>query len=300
MNIPVTHKFPEHFLDEEVRCGYLVTERQKKIWAIEIDLLMAFDDVCKRHGIRYHVSFGALLGAVRHKGFIPWDDDIDVWLTRDEFKKLEAVADEFKHPYFLQTLKTEKTCFLSPARLRNSQTTAIIAGLKDVEINHGIYIDIDVLDKSTYSKSIYLLGRLFYKFALNCLEAHKAVLPPTNLTKKYFRFILGPFISFFPRAMWVSFYEWSRGAFGSSKVLNPISMSSVKKGYRITATEATDTIWIPFEFLLVPAPKEYESVLKKIYGDYMVYPPAADRGKWHESTIHFEPEIPYKVYLSDR
>ena len=92
---------PEGFLGEEVRCGYTVTKQMKEVWAIELDLLKQFDIICEKHGLHYCVAAGTLLGAIRHGGFIPWDDDIDVYMLRNDYNKLMMLANEFKSPYFL-------------------------------------------------------------------------------------------------------------------------------------------------------------------------------------------------------
>ena len=89
----------DSFYKEEIRDGYTVTTKQKKIWAVEMDLLDQLLKVCKKHDIKVIIYAGTLLGAIRHKGFIPWDDDIDVALTRPEYEKLLKVApEEFKAP----------------------------------------------------------------------------------------------------------------------------------------------------------------------------------------------------------
>ena len=147
MALPIKLPLPKHFLEEEVRCGYRVTEKLKKIWAVELDLLNEFQRVCKKHNIKFTIFGGTLLGAVRHKGFVPWDDDLDVAMTRVEFDKLCRIAEtEFDYPYFFQTALTDRRYFFSYARLRNSETTAIISGNGTPDYNNGVYIDIYVLE----------------------------------------------------------------------------------------------------------------------------------------------------------
>lgn len=87
------------FLPETI-CDFGVDENRKKIWAVELDLLNSLKEVCEKHNLRYYLFFGSLLGAVRHHGFIPWDDDLDVAMPRRDYTELLFHADEFKQPYF--------------------------------------------------------------------------------------------------------------------------------------------------------------------------------------------------------
>ena len=80
------------FFEKEIRCDYLIDERMKKIWAVELEMLQRFDEVCKKHGLTYWAFYGTLLGAVRHQGFVPWDDDIDLAMLRDDYERFQAVA----------------------------------------------------------------------------------------------------------------------------------------------------------------------------------------------------------------
>ena len=124
--IPLKIELPEGFLDEEVRCGYTVTKQMKEVWAVELDLAVQLLDVCKRHNIQVFAEAGTLLGAARHKGFIPWDDDMDFCMMRSEYDKFCKIAPaEFKEPYFFQTGYTEPECMRGHAQLRNSMTTGI-------------------------------------------------------------------------------------------------------------------------------------------------------------------------------
>lgn len=142
---------PDGFLDEEVRCGYTVTRKRKKIWAVELDLLAEFDRVCKKYNIKYCADGGTLLGAIRHKGYIPWDDDIDIGMLRSDFEKLNKVASqEFKTPYFWQTEETDPGSARAHAQLRNSDTTGMITveyeHQRNNNYNQGIFIDIFPFD----------------------------------------------------------------------------------------------------------------------------------------------------------
>ena len=139
--------FPEDFLKEETRCEFRITEKQKKIWMIELDMLMEFMRVCEKHGLKYYIVFGTLLGTIRHNGFIPWDDDIDVCMPRDDYERFLKLADEFEAPVFLQIPETDPGYFYSHPKLRNSNTT----GFSDIRgcfgFNSGLWIDIFPLDK---------------------------------------------------------------------------------------------------------------------------------------------------------
>jgi lipopolysaccharide cholinephosphotransferase len=138
---------PNGFLNEEIRLDYMVSAQMKKVWAIEIDLVQELLRVCDTYHLKCWMDGGTLLGAVRHKGFIPWDDDIDMIMFREDYDTLvNLAAKEFKSPYFLQTVYSDKSYTRTFARLRNINTAAIQVYGMDRTFNHGIFIDIFVLD----------------------------------------------------------------------------------------------------------------------------------------------------------
>ncbi len=299
LDLPIEIQLPEHFLEKEVRCGYEVSEKQKKIWAVELDLLKHLLDVCKKHNINVQVFAGTLLGAVRHKGMIPWDDDIDVAMTRDAFNHLCAVASyEFKQPYFFQTALSDIKFYIPYGRLRNSQTTGIVRGNESLDYNNGIFIDVfplDGLSDSLIRDRLQMsLMRVFVKC---CTTYHKTTRKDNSISEVTSRF-LRPFIRLLPFSWWSKAYDnilsmWT----GSTEQIGLRTHFGFGKRYSILKSELSDTIELPFENILVPAPRAYDTILSRIYGDYMSFPPPEQRGKWHEGQICFEPDVPYLQYL---
>lgn len=98
----------ENFLKEEVREGFLVPEMMKRAWASQLKTLTVVDRVCKKHNINYFAIYGTLLGAVRHKGFIPWDDDIDIGMSRADYMKFMEVCEEMGEPFRVKSIYTDR------------------------------------------------------------------------------------------------------------------------------------------------------------------------------------------------
>ena len=110
---------PKGFFKEEIRDGYKISAKMKKVWAVELDMLIEFDRVCGQLGLKYFLDSGTLLGAVSNHKFVPWDDDIDVIMLRKDYDALiRKGATCFKQPYFLQCAYTDKNDFRTHAQLR--------------------------------------------------------------------------------------------------------------------------------------------------------------------------------------
>lgn len=106
--------FPADFLKEEIRCEYKVTQDLKKIWMVGLDILFELDKVCKKHNLKYFLLWGSLLGAIRHKGFIPWDDDFDFFLFEDTYQKaMEVLEKELPEDMFLKIQKVSQNIFMT-------------------------------------------------------------------------------------------------------------------------------------------------------------------------------------------
>ena len=299
MNLPIKIELPASFYNSEERDGYLVSEKTKKIWAIELDLVNELLRVCKKHGLSFQLSYGTLIGAVRHKGFIPWDDDFDVWMTRSDIDKLISLSDEFKHPYFLQTPLNDRRYLTCLTRLRNSDTTAVITGNETPDYNNGIYVDIYALDgvsPSRLKSAIqYILRRIVVKlWAIRGLKGSNC----TTLREILF-FSLKPLSLVLTYEQWYHLYVHilSMWTASTNRLSHMVSCTWKGKKNWVLERDLHETINVPFECLSLPIPKNYDEILRRDYGDYMKFPPVIERGKWHEGKIHFEPEMPYKEYF---
>ncbi len=103
----------ETFLLDEVRCGFMVPAAVKQAWAAQLEVLMEIDRVCKLHNIQYFADWGTLLGAVRHGGFVPWDDDLDIVMKREDYQKFMTVARfDMEEGFDVQTFRNQKDFWL--------------------------------------------------------------------------------------------------------------------------------------------------------------------------------------------
>lgn len=102
INTKTTLFFDEAFSNGEIRCGAIVSTKLKQVWAIELDLLKQVDTICQKHNIKYCAYTGTLLRAIRHDGFIPCDDGLDIYVARENYEKfIQIVSVELAEPYFL-------------------------------------------------------------------------------------------------------------------------------------------------------------------------------------------------------
>lgn len=303
MSLPIKIQLPESFLLSEIRDGYSVSSRGKKIWAVELDLFSEFSRVCQKHDIAFSVAFGTMIGAVRHKGFIPWDDDFDIMLERAEYEKLLSVGPhEFKHPYFFQYALNERNVFTPLARLRNSETTGYASGSPtSSSYNNGIYLDLYCFDANPQNRVKYLWKHFLKRVVGKLLGIYYQQVPCRQTLMQHLMFGLKPvahLVSY--ESLWFWYCE-------VLKLYNEDEdhyshMLTAQVGGRadwISHDALTDVVLVPYEFIKVPIVKDYDRYLRSMYGDYMSFPPLEQRGKWHEGQIHFEPEVPYKQYFAN-
>ncbi len=293
---------PDQFFQPEIRCNYYVSSKMKKVWAVELDLLRKFTEVCEKHNLSYFMDGGTLLGAVRHKGFIPWDDDADVIMPREDYNKLWSIAsEEFKEPYYFQTTLSENKFFRSHAQLRNSYTTGFIDEDKNKDINRGIFIDIFVLDnipEDKWQRNFFRMRISFEKkmfVYLYDIEYKKL-----SLKNKIFYVFVHLFFRFVSYKKFFKYFNIR--TLGKYTNVNTTLVGDITLKWRTNVQWERKWfegyVYLPFENLMLRAPKYYNEVLSKQYGDFMKIPEdiTASNFKSH-GKVTFDPDTPYKEYF---
>lgn len=285
----------EAFYKAEVRADYYVSEEMKHIWAVGLDLWQQFDSVCRKHNLKYYAAYGTLLGAVRHKGFIPWDDDIDLCMMRDDYEKLKLVAkDVFKEPYYFQDWYNScgrTWCF---SKLRNSSTTAIEFPDKGKEFNQGMFIDINALDEFddgvNTDKVFKKVQRELFDCINNPIKMLKGVLAGEKYTMDTDTVVQlsNDYISAEHIFEQLTLDNW-----GQSDMVGYYVDEVIDNDRYFSKAAFNETIYMDFEGFKMPVPAGYDEVLKKWYGDYMT---PRQGGGCHKGAL-IDPFKPYTDYL---
>ena len=290
-------QLPETFLQSEYRDGYYVDEKMKKIWAVELDLLEQFQSICQKHSLRYFAIGGTLLGAVRHKGFIPWDDDIDVGMPREDYDRfLQLCEGELSYPYRLVTPLNDN-CYRAHAQIRNCETTGYPAIDEKQECNKGIFIDIFPLDGVTDSRIAFGFQMLQMK-ALNRILVNYYYFDTVHrdppLAKTLFHKAVCRIMKIVRVGNVYARYDKIAARY-SNKNTNKIGEISIlfgDKRYHWPKEVFATSEEMPFEHLMIAAPKGWDEFLRNTFGDYRSIPENKKERALHTDMV-FDPEKPY-------
>ena len=305
-------QLPGLFFEEEIRCEYIVTSDVKKQWAVCLDLLAEFDRVCTKHNIQYFAGYGTLLGAVRHGGFIPWDDDIDLVMPRPEYEKLRKIATkEFKHPYFFQTEETDIGFSRPFARLRNSNTTAIqkIEDYGSVIYNQGIFIDIFPLDnfpddeeeQNRFRSKMISLRRKMSRFSkwstrYQPVENEKGVYKLKTEIKRKVSSVLRWYMKKYSKHNpYVARFEIESQKYnnrGDTKEWCVPYFFSLERHGAFEKDWYNSVERVQFESLTIPVPQKYNEILNRSYGNWREYV----IGNNTHGDVFYDTDRPYTFY----
>lgn len=258
-----------------------IDETTKSLQNIELDILKEFIRVCEILELNYFLIGGSLIGAVRHKGFIPWDDDIDVCMLRDEYEIFLREGQKYlDKKLFIQTYKTDENYSNCFAKIRNSETTFMEDSVKDVQMNHGIFIDIFPID------NLYSINKIKAKMIHYALYQNY-FLNSENLFKKCFAYLSKIFYRNKTKLELCKKLEKIHTLANDKnkdKVVNYCGSWGVKKESHYK-DDFSDYQLVDFENIKVKIPIGYDRILKDTYGDYMKLPPEEKRVSHHYTEV---------------
>ncbi|MBR4643297.1 MAG: LicD family protein [Selenomonadaceae bacterium] len=319
--------FIEDIDRDEIREGFLVTSRRKKLWNVLIGLMQEFDRICRKHNIRWFAIGGTLLGAVRHKGFIPWDDDIDVIMLRPDYEKFkQVVEEELKyHPHYRMwywynyRLETDSEAaqhanydlpFISKEQMNRHPTWAPFFPLLRMiderttylmpddrkDVSYAVWIDILCLDPCPPfpDKEIQKTFDTAHELLLATVFPEKILIALRNGEKflipkdKLLAFLKLPYKM---RAQ--QFDLFLAKNFVETPYICEFTRNTIKrKNYTYKTKDFEKVIYLPFEKFEVPVPANYKNALTDRYG------------KWQEFVIEgghvneYSTDISYREYFT--
>lgn len=284
-------------LEQETRCGYTISTEMKKVWAVEMELLKKLLDVSEKHHLRIWAEGGTLLGTVRHHGYIPWDDDIDMAMLREDYDKLQAIAkDEFKAPYFFQSGYTDRFPN-GMARLRMDNTAAILPQTLNQKCHQGIFIDIFPLDavpddEGAFKQLLTKREKEKEKMMFYCNNHFSFTNPKYNWVVIKAKIEIG-IIGF--HAFFSKYDNIVKQFFKTPHKKVSIFSWLYDKKYLREEKWYCDTLHMTFEDIMIPVPKEYDKILTTQYGDYMR---PVKEPTMHGGYLVLDADHSYKEYLS--
>ena len=256
----------------------------------ELDILKECLKIFQKYNLRYFMLGGTFLGAVRHRGFIPWDDDIDIFMTRDDYETFLSIMDQQKNDKFkcLHYGKEFPNYFYRFAKVVDLETTLQEGNF----ISHkdmGIFVDvfpadgIDIKKAEKHVKKIQYYSSMIIRSATNKITRKDNPSLPKYLSKK----ILYPFIKLIGWKYWLKKHE----KFVKSKKIKDYEYATLYSGgwgmkEIFPKSYLNDTVYLDFEGHKFPAFKEYDKHLTHLYGDYMTPPPPEKQITHHDFKIY--------------
>jgi lipopolysaccharide cholinephosphotransferase len=266
---------------EVIRLG---PEQLEALHRVQYEMLLALDTLCNEHGIRYQVAAGTLLGAIRHKDFIPWDDDVDVIMLREHYDKFIQLSGEFtQYSMQIQAFQIDPQWKSLSARLRRKDSELRFVWDSPTG-NNGIFIDVfpmDVVDtKSAIGKA--------HIAAIRCLRRIERIVyypqsdEQESLKKQLINLGLWPVRLLFramPLRLMLQIIDVTirllnrrpAGDVACLTQMNPCQLASMSM--KRPKSELEEIVLVNIRQHLFPAPASYETTLRRLYGDYHHIPP---------------------------
>ncbi|MCI8852952.1 MAG: LicD family protein [Lachnospiraceae bacterium] len=243
---------------------------------IELELLIEMDRICRKHNILYSIDGGTLLGAIRHKGFIPWDDDADVIMNREAYQKFISVVDKEldSSKFYFQDMNRTKGYRWGYGKLRRQNTEFIRLNQEHMPYKQGIFLDVFVCDNVPDN---YLLRCVcnFHSFIYRKILYSEI---GKNVAKGFSKIIYQILNQISEQRLKKSYNAYVK--YRNRKHTNTVkclTFPACNKTYGYKRNWYEETIDIEFENVILKGCKDYDEYLTFLYGDYMKLPPIEKR-----------------------
>ncbi len=282
----------------EKRNGFFVTSDRKKLWNLELNMLEDFNDICEKHDLKWFLHYGAALGAIRHKGFIPWDDDVDLGMPRYDFNKFLTIIDELPNNIVVQYgYNEEDCCTYTFCRLRDKNSSGILQWEMDRECVKGVFLEIYPFDEVPNNKTIRTIHwklSLFLDRLIGVID-HGDVSQPglKTLIKKIIKKLDSKNVF----KIWNYICQMFNGT--GKKYVENVSVPHYSKSQKCLFKKdlVENTIRVPFESIYANIVSDYDLFLTQLYGDYLELPPEGKRGTHHNEFVYYDAELDYLTAL---
>ena len=308
-------QFPDNYFDDEVRDGFLVSGIIKKSWAAQLEVLSDIDTLCRKHGIRWFADCGTLLGAVRHGGFVPWDDDLDICMLRDDYNKFIKIAPS-ELPEWYSVINIHSSEEFTEMNTRVTNTMGIDYRREHTERYHEFPypagIDIFVLDYIARDSAMEDVRKNLVKVVITLLDgineegqdSPEIQASMTNVEQLCgVKFDRSRAVAPQVRVLADRIFSLYTAEEADEVALMVYWVSDDDHKYKLEYFK--EMIELPFENIRIQAPAMYDAVLKVEYGDYMKL---ARKGGLHDYPYFIKYEkmaeealggkLPYRYYFS--
>lgn len=278
-------EFSEEFFQREIRSNFEIDEMMKRAWAAQMEVLLVIDKVCKKNGLHYFADMGTLLGAVRHGGFIPWDDDIDICMKRPEYDRLIKILPT-ELPFGFVTAgmyaaeeRLQEAAFVPQLRVIADETLWNFSDY--MKRFHGfpyqrVGIDIFPLDAIPQDTQKAETQKAILRYGIVLLRDWEILenMGTLQTTLQKFELFCGvpiPGVGNIKNWIWKildansSLYQMD-----DAEEVTEYALWINRENYKLKKSWFEDCIYLPFENMEVPVPIEYDRILTVIYGDYKV------------------------------
>lgn len=265
----------------------LTSEEKEGLRRAQLDLLAEFDRVCAAQGLEYFALYGTLLGAVRHSGFIPWDDDLDVGMLRADFNRLtDVIGDEVDGRFMFQTVRTDSHYGCMFGKLRMNGTLCVDRISYGSPQHGGVFIDVFPIDAKAARPVARFEQRLmrYVGFRLLYLKAGYLFMGGTSVPSRVVQTVARALVRCIPRRLIIALTERHTRLGG---VEPPAEFVSLFGAY-VYDRDTIDARWIhpltrlPFEDVTIPAFADSDAYLTQVYGNFRQPPPPDQQVGVHE------------------